>query len=126
MDSDLLYHWFCFIEMALHCRCLLIGSVACKMVIQMNVQVYKIRKHYSIVLYIQIILSKHFPFINYGSTIQSDNDIHIPILTHTPFTIHYGLLMYTQNVIQNVCQIIGWWSQKRDLNLIITYMYTMV
>ena len=112
MDSDLFYHWFCFIEMALHCRCLLIGSVTSKMGLQMNVQVYTICKHYSIVLYIYNILSKHFPFINYDSTMQSD-DSHTPILTHTLLTIHYGLLMYTQNIIQNVCQIIGWWSQKR-------------
>ena len=113
MDPDLLYHWFCFIEMALHCRCLLIGSVASKMGIQMNIQVYKICKQYSIVLYIYIILSKNFPFINYDSTMQSDNDSHTPILTHTPFTIHYRLLMYTQNVLHNVYQIIWWWSQKR-------------
>ena len=51
--------------------------------------------------------------LNYDFTTQSDNDRHTPILTHTPFTIHYGLLMYTQTVIQNVCQIIWWWSQKR-------------
>ena len=52
MDSDLLYHWVCFIELALHYRCLFIGSVASKMGIQMNVQVYNICKHYSNVLYI--------------------------------------------------------------------------
>ena len=54
MDSDLLYYWFCFFELALHCRCLLIGSVASKMGIQMNVQVSTIYEHYSIVLYIYI------------------------------------------------------------------------
>ena len=167
MDSDLLYHWFCFIELALPRRCLLIGSVASKMGIQMNVQVYKICEHYSMVLYIKMILIKYFSFINYDFSMQSDNDSHVsmhgiidfmvpkiinfivsrlfivisvfhyhivstdliwlniiklffrgkttPILTHNPppFTIHYGLLMYTQNVIQNVCLIIGWWSQKR-------------